>query len=448
MDANFADDDLMNMKPEDFVNPQPVTRRRSKKMESPAPPAPPAPTAKFVATPAHKRPRLSGGERSGSSTPRANSATPRSGDDTPTSGRIDLVSVGPSKHTVWEPLSVHTAKCDGCSKHNTAVIQRCVRCNRQLCKNCIVKVADDGIHVVNMDELKWDFVTPKRATTRVSKTDKLPGTATFHINDLVTPTAPAASTAPENQLDGPKAAKRPRISDQSQGRKVPLRKEAINNLRKRAVQIDDEDDTPKRYTPIRTPNQPTSKRAQPLMNMESSGSSDLEEELMSDDRLDRLYEADHARRERGERGSARLRDVPEQAPEKLGRSQPNVWTRNNAPEQAHNPAQRFGVPTQNAATVVPGATFDEVISNLDEVRREKRRETDQKRIEEEKARAEEISRQKEEAFREDQDRAWATNTTIQNYLEQGQVQEAKDMFKAASALMRAKRGLPPKKGSD
>jgi hypothetical protein len=64
---------------------------------------------------------------------------------------------GNTPHDKWETISVHTAKCDGCGKHNNKVVQRCKRCNLQYCQPCL-RTRDDGQHFANVDSLDW---TPK-----------------------------------------------------------------------------------------------------------------------------------------------------------------------------------------------------------------------------------------------------------------------------------------------
>src|ERR1700721_3023877 len=95
----------------------------------------------------------------------------------PPSKKIDNVNPGNQPHSKWEAISIHTAKCDVCSEHNTSVIQRCTRCNRQLCKKCIPKAGDDGVHSANVDELDWvpqtrTPVSRRRGSGRLAAKDK------------------------------------------------------------------------------------------------------------------------------------------------------------------------------------------------------------------------------------------------------------------------------------
>jgi hypothetical protein len=61
------------------------------------------------------------------------------------------------KHNHWEKVSIHTAKCDKCDKHNTGAFQRCRRCNFQLCRNCIIICHQDNVHAkIDVDKLDWN----------------------------------------------------------------------------------------------------------------------------------------------------------------------------------------------------------------------------------------------------------------------------------------------------
>lgn len=43
----------------------------------------------------------------------------------------------PKVHRDWQAQVGHTAKCDGCGKHNKSVIQRCGDCSKHMCRLCI-----------------------------------------------------------------------------------------------------------------------------------------------------------------------------------------------------------------------------------------------------------------------------------------------------------------------
>jgi hypothetical protein len=70
--------------------------------------------------------------------------------------RISPPSQLPSEsHQNWEPKYIHTAKCDRCQQHNTSVVQRNTRTNRQFCKVCMYLNISDGLYSVNDGELDW-----------------------------------------------------------------------------------------------------------------------------------------------------------------------------------------------------------------------------------------------------------------------------------------------------
>lgn len=88
--------------------------------------------------------------------------------------------LGPAQqpHNTWEAISVHTAKCDVCHKHNRSIIQRCTKCNLQLCKDCIHSSTQDGIHFANEGDLNWS--PEPRAAKGIKKDDSGPSTTTGH----------------------------------------------------------------------------------------------------------------------------------------------------------------------------------------------------------------------------------------------------------------------------
>jgi len=73
------------------------------------------------------------------------------------------LNAGSAKHKEWTPLSVHTAKCDSCADHNKSVLQRCSRCNMQLCRNCMENKPSAMIgHEADLDSLVWDAQKVKK----------------------------------------------------------------------------------------------------------------------------------------------------------------------------------------------------------------------------------------------------------------------------------------------
>jgi hypothetical protein len=63
------------------------------------------------------------------------------------------LSSGPQE--VWVPYYIHTAKCDRCGQHNTSVIQRSSRENKQFCKPCMHLNVSDRIYTANVEGLDW-----------------------------------------------------------------------------------------------------------------------------------------------------------------------------------------------------------------------------------------------------------------------------------------------------
>jgi hypothetical protein len=46
----------------------------------------------------------------------------------------------------FETVTIHTAKCDVCSHHNTSILYRCLTCGWSVCKNCFNTATDEGSH--------------------------------------------------------------------------------------------------------------------------------------------------------------------------------------------------------------------------------------------------------------------------------------------------------------
>src|SRR5204863_7065656 len=49
-------------------------------------------------------------------------------------------------HSVFKPITIHTAKCDVCNNHNKATLHRCVDCGWQICTPCWVARGGSGAH--------------------------------------------------------------------------------------------------------------------------------------------------------------------------------------------------------------------------------------------------------------------------------------------------------------
>ncbi|KAH8657485.1 hypothetical protein BGZ60DRAFT_416027 [Tricladium varicosporioides] len=300
-------------------------------------------------------------------------------------GKFQHISASRPKHEGWSPLSIHTARCDSCSKHNKSVMQRCTTCNRQLCRICIVNIESDGVHIVRMEELNWDAsaVEKKTRSRGPNKNESpIPGTTVFHRNNLMSSLGDGED---EGMTPKPKRAK-------VQGeRGITAHKEAFFNLHQNAglgmngkaslspalpannrVKVSEAATSYPTKTSLM-------KRAREIFDMESSGSSDPQEEHMSNERLDMLYDEDHQRRNRGDKGSARLKDVPEPAPEKLSHSQYGMWTPAAGADIARKAARQFGI-FQEKAIKAEGSNFDEVLKNLTAYRKETKNEVEEGRL--------------------------------------------------------------------
>ena len=55
-------------------------------------------------------------------------------------------------HSTWTEVTIHTAKCDRCNKHNKAILYRCSSCGFQICTPCREADPDDGEHTMNGGE--------------------------------------------------------------------------------------------------------------------------------------------------------------------------------------------------------------------------------------------------------------------------------------------------------
>jgi len=109
------------------------------------------------------------------------------------------LNAGDTPHDKWIPISVHTAKCDLCLVHNTSVIQRCTRCNRQLCRECLKTASNDGVHIVKEDELEWKprpRITLRQKVTRAAANNNaVPATPPNTASNRVVKTRATRMTA-------------------------------------------------------------------------------------------------------------------------------------------------------------------------------------------------------------------------------------------------------------
>ncbi|KUJ22536.1 uncharacterized protein LY89DRAFT_664350 [Mollisia scopiformis] len=72
-----------------------------------------------------------------------------------TEAKMSLPAFSPKPHNTWIKVSVHTAKCDICHKHNTKVVQRCGLCNIQFCVLCIGQCGGTN-HEADAASLDWN----------------------------------------------------------------------------------------------------------------------------------------------------------------------------------------------------------------------------------------------------------------------------------------------------
>ena len=52
-------------------------------------------------------------------------------------------------HTEFKDITIHTAKCDTCNKHNTKIMKQCVDCGQNFCTPCWQDRNSDGTHMLN-----------------------------------------------------------------------------------------------------------------------------------------------------------------------------------------------------------------------------------------------------------------------------------------------------------
>ncbi|KAI4277667.1 MAG: hypothetical protein LQ337_001594 [Flavoplaca oasis] len=63
-------------------------------------------------------------------------------------------------HTEFVTITIHTAKCDLCNRHNTSEIFRCTKYGRHCCKPCWDSKGGSGYHTVN-DQGRLAYTGPK-----------------------------------------------------------------------------------------------------------------------------------------------------------------------------------------------------------------------------------------------------------------------------------------------
>ncbi|KAI4199630.1 MAG: hypothetical protein LQ350_004505 [Teloschistes chrysophthalmus] len=63
-------------------------------------------------------------------------------------------------HDTFDPITIHTAKCDLCNKHNTSTMFRCTKCGRQCCTPCWDRKGGDGRHSLHNNK-QLEYKGPK-----------------------------------------------------------------------------------------------------------------------------------------------------------------------------------------------------------------------------------------------------------------------------------------------
>jgi hypothetical protein len=106
----------------------------------------------------------------------------------------------------WIPLHIHTAKCDRCGQHNTSVVQRSSRENKQFCKPCMHLNVSDGIYNLDVESLNW---TPQNVSIKRTAKSLNPSKKRVAV-----PSSP--TRASKRKLKEPKsqANKRTRLAEQ------------------------------------------------------------------------------------------------------------------------------------------------------------------------------------------------------------------------------------------
>lgn len=68
-------------------------------------------------------------------------------------------------HAGWVQHTVSTAKCDCCPGRGDSIVQRCVSCRLQICRDCVVsgRLDTDARHVLDVDDVSWVAPKSKRA---------------------------------------------------------------------------------------------------------------------------------------------------------------------------------------------------------------------------------------------------------------------------------------------
>ena len=66
-------------------------------------------------------------------------------------------------HNDFNDITIHTAKCDMCDKHNKQVIKQCKNCGMNFCTPCLLHRGGDGTHVMNSGDDGYASAVASRA---------------------------------------------------------------------------------------------------------------------------------------------------------------------------------------------------------------------------------------------------------------------------------------------
>jgi hypothetical protein len=307
------------------------------------------------------------------------------------------LDAGAEKHNVWESLTVHTAKCDGCGKQNKSVLQRCKRCNKQLCKECISDLSGAAMegHEADLDALVWDPPKVKRTPKpRVKR---------------------AITFKPGNQLDDASYGEKSRRPQAKKSKLEPSKKQRRTS--NDTVYISDDS-----YDNRGMDDEEFSRKYD---NYSRQKDWDREDEMgydhMSNERLGHLYDKDHQRFLSGDKRSARLADVPETARHSAGARRP--FSKHVGVAGAQKNDVRLGL-TIDDMKGIQGESLDEVFTNVVKANEDK---TEKEKL--------------EEKLRADILETRLKNPEYRKLVAAGKEAEAEEMMESAATLIRMRQGL-------
>ncbi|KAL8940844.1 MAG: hypothetical protein Q9216_002596 [Gyalolechia sp. 2 TL-2023] len=103
-------------------------------------------------------------------------------------------------HDTFREITIHTAKCDICNKHNTSKMYRCEKCGRQCCSPCWEKKGGDGRHQLHSkDNLTYKGerapdlpLKPEPSVVKPEGSPSSPGSGRKRNREATTPVSPLA----------------------------------------------------------------------------------------------------------------------------------------------------------------------------------------------------------------------------------------------------------------